>query len=407
MAADSCDSSNIVDASIGTADLSSGLTISGLAMNLVTGITAEIIGGTPFVFEGATDDDIKTNFVITQPTSNRVFTFPDLTGDLVVSGQSSKVSSGMIVDGSVTLAEMNSDSVDSSAIVNAAIAIGDLADNCVDATKLLDSSIDTIDFVADSVDKSKLNVDVAGSGLAKSVGLPIAIDSLAVVSTMFADDSVTKEKIAADVAGTGITQNSDGSLETTLNFRLIFKSSGDTDQFKIRPLKVSGAEIADDALSSSHFSAESISSEHFAASLVTKAKLQTSGFAGTGLVQNVDGSLTLSTSLGAAYIQANSVTTGGILDGSLTAAKFDFTSGFTIAALSTTGTLTLTGSVVVGASPCVFQGTTNNGYTTTWAFVDPTSDWTVVWPTAAGIVVLTGLANSVTSSMITDVTITD
>eukprot|EP01083_Nonionella_stella_P282029 959856_1 len=184
-------------------------------------------------------------------------------------------------------------------------------------------------------------------------------------------------------------------------------SSGDTDQFKIRPLKVSGAEIADDALSSSHFSAESISSEHFAASLVTKAKLQTSGFAGTGLVQNVDGSLTLSTSLGAAYIQANSVTTGGILDGSLTAAKFDFTSGFTIAALSTTGTLTLTGSVVVGASPCVFQGTTNNGYTTTWAFVDPTSDWTVVWPTAAGIVVLTGLANSVTSSMITDVTITD
>jgi hypothetical protein len=44
---------------------------------------------------------------------------------------------------------------------------------------------------------------------------------------------------------------------------------------------------------------------------------------------------------------------------------------------SFTGTMDVTGTVLSGASPLVFEGATDDAYETTWAFTDPTADRTI------------------------------
>ena len=49
---------------------------------------------------------------------------------------------------------------------------------------------------------------------------------------------------------------------------------------------------------------------------------------------------------------------------------------------SFTGTMDITGTVLSGASPLVFEGATDDAHETTWAFVDPTGDRTITFPNA-------------------------
>ena len=49
---------------------------------------------------------------------------------------------------------------------------------------------------------------------------------------------------------------------------------------------------------------------------------------------------------------------------------------------SFTGTSNLTGLVLSGASPLVFEGATDDAHETTWAFTDPTADRTITFPNA-------------------------
>ena len=53
-----------------------------------------------------------------------------------------------------------------------------------------------------------------------------------------------------------------------------------------------------------------------------------------------------------------------------------------------TGTMDITGSVLSGASPLVFEGATAYNYETTLAFVDPTVDRTITFPNLTGTVAL-------------------
>jgi len=57
-----------------------------------------------------------------------------------------------------------------------------------------------------------------------------------------------------------------------------------------------------------------------------------------------------------------------------------------------TGTMDVTGTVLSGASPLVFEGATDDGYETTLAFVDPTADRTITIPNATDT--LTGKATT-------------
>ena len=57
----------------------------------------------------------------------------------------------------------------------------------------------------------------------------------------------------------------------------------------------------------------------------------------------------------------------------------------TVASTATvTGTLDLTGCVLAGASPLIFEGASANAHETTFAFVDPTADRTITFPDDSG-----------------------
>ena len=58
----------------------------------------------------------------------------------------------------------------------------------------------------------------------------------------------------------------------------------------------------------------------------------------------------------------------------------------TLAAVTITGIANLTGAVLSGASPLVFEGATADGYETTLAIADPTADRTITFQNASGTV---------------------
>ena len=69
-------------------------------------------------FEGTTADEFETIIAVTDPTSDRVIVFPDLTGTVVTSGDTGTVTSLMIADGTIVNADINA---------SAAIALSKLA----------------------------------------------------------------------------------------------------------------------------------------------------------------------------------------------------------------------------------------------------------------------------------------
>ena len=53
--------------------------------------TGQILGGSPFIFEGGTDDNIVLTMSITDPTAQRTITFPDASGNIVLNTTSSAI----------------------------------------------------------------------------------------------------------------------------------------------------------------------------------------------------------------------------------------------------------------------------------------------------------------------------
>ncbi|MBI2550763.1 hypothetical protein HYV73_00240 [Candidatus Uhrbacteria bacterium] len=68
-------------------------------------LNATILGGSPFVFEGATANAFETTLAITDPTADRVITVPDVTGTVVTTGDAGSVTGTMIANGSVDISD--------------------------------------------------------------------------------------------------------------------------------------------------------------------------------------------------------------------------------------------------------------------------------------------------------------
>jgi len=67
---------------------------------------------------------------------------------------------------------------------------------------------------------------------------------------------------------------------------------------------------------------------------------------------------------------------------------------------SFTGTMDITGTVLSGASPLVFEGATDDAYETTWAFTDPTADRTITVPNASDTLIGKATTDTLTNKTI-------
>lgn len=112
------------------------------------------------VFEGSTADDYETTLTVTDPTADRTITFPDVTGNVVTTGDTGTVTSTMILDNTIVNADINA---------SAEIAVSKLADGAA---------------------RQLLQTDAAGTGVewASNIDIPGTLD---VTSTATFDSTVT------------------------------------------------------------------------------------------------------------------------------------------------------------------------------------------------------------------------
>jgi hypothetical protein len=72
----------------GNTDLQGNLTVGNATTDRLT-VTSQILGGSPLVFQGATDNGFTTTLAVTDPTANRTITLPDATGTVLLGASTS------------------------------------------------------------------------------------------------------------------------------------------------------------------------------------------------------------------------------------------------------------------------------------------------------------------------------
>jgi hypothetical protein len=87
----------------GSTSMNGAVNLGDAAADVVT-ITGTIAGGTPLVFEGATANDHETSFAITDPTADNTITFPNVTGTVITTGNTSDLATITWLVGGNTIA---------------------------------------------------------------------------------------------------------------------------------------------------------------------------------------------------------------------------------------------------------------------------------------------------------------
>ncbi len=216
-------------------------------------------------FEGATDDAHETTITVADPTADRTITFPNVTGNVVTTGDTGTVATGMIAADAVTGAKIADDQINSEHYVDGSIDTQHIADAQVTTAKIADSNVTTGKLAADAVTAAKLADN-------------------AVVTANIVDANVTTAKIAADA--------------------------------------VNGTKIADNSIDSEHYVDGSIDNAHLANNSVTLAKMADDS---VGTAELVDGSVDTArladNSVTLAKMTDNSVGTSEVVDAAVTTAK--------------------------------------------------------------------------------------
>jgi hypothetical protein len=135
--------------------------------------------GVVIVFEGATGDDYETTITVTDPTSDHTITFPDITGNVVTTGDTGTVTSTMILDGTIANADISA---------SAEIAVSKLANGTARQLLQTASNGTDVEFTSD--------IDIPGT---LDVTGAVTLDStLQVVGNISTDASLVFEGATAD-----------------------------------------------------------------------------------------------------------------------------------------------------------------------------------------------------------------
>ena len=193
------------------------------------------------VFEGATANDFETTLAITDPTSDRTITFPDLTGTVVTTGDTGSVTSLMIADGTIVNADVNaSAAIAYSKLANATagqVLLGTTTPGVVTATTISgDITIDGAGVASISANSVALGTDTTGNYVATITGgTGVAstaattgegtTHTLSIGQAVGTTDNVTFAGVTADAITIGVTAA--GEIDTTSG-NLTIDSAGGT-----------------------------------------------------------------------------------------------------------------------------------------------------------------------------------
>ncbi|MFZ2681735.1 MAG: hypothetical protein WAZ14_01420 [Patescibacteria group bacterium] len=455
---------------------SAGLTVSG---GNITTSAAQILGASPFVFEGATDDDVTTTFAITDPTGARTITFQNASGtvafltDTLSSTLTDNITDSLdIQEGTNNYININTtDASESIAFGNATTnpsfsflgsgtvtTAGDIALNGGDLTSssatfnLLATASTTVNAFAAAttlnindaavtstidiggVDSSGTNtVNIATNSTAADVitigntnasttlaltggddwsiaatgVMTLSASAAATTAIVITDTDYTNSLSIGDNNITGTTYSLIGTT-STINFtNFDVASTGAITVAAGTGLDTNGA----GALALGNTNATSVSVCNSAAcdtiSIGTNADADaiTIGDSSDTVIINgtalslvigattvagaeitiLDGGIALSELTDSGTLTATTVDiNGGAIDGTAIGAASPSTGAFTT--LSSTGNVTLSSAQILGASPLVFEGVTDDNVTTTFAITDPTGARTITFQNASGTV---------------------
>ena len=153
--------------------------------------------GVVIVFEGATGDDHETTITVTDPTSDHTITFPDVTGNVVTTGDTGTVTSTMIADATIANADIST---------TAEIAVSKLANGS--ARQLLQTASNGSDVEFTS------NIDIPGT---LDVTGAVTLDStLQVDGVATFNDNIVMEGTSADAHELTLTCNPTSDVTVTL-----------------------------------------------------------------------------------------------------------------------------------------------------------------------------------------------
>jgi hypothetical protein len=316
----------------GALSANGNVTLGDAAADVLT-FSGTVAGANALAFEGATTNGFQTTLAVADPTADHTITLPNVTGTVVTTGDTGSVTSGMILNGEITNAD-----------INAAAAI--------DYSKLsLSNSIDTGDIAADTIDTD--DIAVGGVATAEILDGTILSEDIAVdaITTVEIDDgTITGGDLASNIAITtsgaiaangGITTDGGDSLGasgnrwSTIYADTLNYASALTDANAGNTTVTMGGDTTNDTVNISanttitdaQWSVSNAGAAAFASATVGGSNVVTVGDTGTvttgmianGTIANAD----VDAAAAIAYSKlalANSIVTGDIVDGTIAAA---------------------------------------------------------------------------------------
>ena len=228
------------------------------------------------VFEGATDNANETTITVADPTQDNTITFPNVTGNVVTTGDTGTVATGMIANDAVTMDKLNSGALPTDITVASA--------NIVDGT-IVNADVNA----AAAIDGTKVN-PAFGSQNISTTGTA-ATGAHTVTGNIAVSGTVDGRDVAAD--GTKLDGIESGATadQTAAEIRTLVDSATDSNVFTDADhTKLDGIEtgatadqtaseiktlIASSPLDSSHLAPNSVTTSEIAdAELTTLAGMQ-------------------------------------------------------------------------------------------------------------------------------------
>ncbi len=216
-------------------------------------------------FEGSTDNAYETTFTVVDPTADRTLTFPNVSGNVVTTGDTATITATMmgpnsvdsseLIDGSVDNSHLADDAVDSDEIASGAIDLAHMSANSVGEHQYVDASIkgahiandqlDSQHYAAASIDHEHLaNDSVDGDNIQDD-----SIDS-----EHYAAGSIDNEHLATDSVASPQIRDNNVTTAKILD--------GNVTRAKLQDDCINATKIEDDAIDSEHYVDGSIDHAH-------------------------------------------------------------------------------------------------------------------------------------------------